>query len=227
MTLRLLKIAGLIGAVSLMYSVPSYATLMTVNVTGSVTQVLTPDIFGTHVGEAITLHGIFDTNSLVDESHLFGINIPGLQFGSFAFGPNDALAIHMGGALGEQHWSAADEPSFGVHFFGAAIPHIVLLNGAFFGLNFFGIGPDHNTILSDSIGQLYFGSPPGEILGGNDDPNAPPFWIGSWDLANATVSVLVPEPSSLALMLGGLMALPLVRHRKTLNRAVRRLGKSA
>lgn len=183
------------------------ATPIAVNATGSVTVVSTPDGLGTSVGDPITLQAHFDSSALVSVDSLFGISVPGVQFASLATDPAASLVI----TLGLRSWSAQSEPFFGDDFFGlfpTPLPHVVFVNGAFFGLNFFGIGPSDDVFVSDAVGQIYFGSPPGEILGGNSDPNVPPFWVGLWDLQGATISV--PEPGTHSLMLLGLMMLPIV-----------------
>ena len=97
------RLARLLLLITPIAASPSHADLMSVDATGVVIQA-NPSLNPAHVGDTITLHGIFDSASLVDKSAVFGI--PGLQFGSFAFGSNDALTIDMPG----QHWSLTDEP---------------------------------------------------------------------------------------------------------------------
>jgi hypothetical protein len=176
---------------------------ITVDATGVVTQVLAADPFGTSVGDQITLRAVFDSSALTDIGDLFGFgfSIPGLQFASLATDPGASLSID----LGDRRWTALDEPLFGSDLgglFPTPLPHVVLLNGDFFGLNYFGIGPSDDVLVSDAIGQLYFGSPAGQIFGGDSNPAHPPTWIGQWDLEHATVSV--QEPGTLPLMLLGI-----------------------
>ena len=175
-------------------AVAAQAATMKVSAIGTVVAVFVPDAYGTTPGDVITLQGTFDSGSLVDESAVFGT--PGLQFGSL-----DSLGVNMHG----QHWTQADDPLFGLPIFGAAIPHIVLVDGQFYGLDFFGIGEQHNAILLDALDQLFGNLPPGIILGGNDDPNAAPFWIGFWN-PGATVTA-VPEPGAWIVLLYGVAGL--------------------
>jgi len=182
---------------------------ISVSARGSVTAVLAPDAFGTQVGDSISLHAEFDSAALVDVPEFFGISIPGVQFASLA-SPQSSLIIQ----LGTRTWTALDEPLYGSDLFGifpTALPHVVLRDGKFMGLNFFGIGPGDDVFVNDAVGQLYFGSPLGQILGGNSDPESPPFWLGMWDLRDATVSV--PEPGTSALFALGLGALAILRRR--------------
>jgi hypothetical protein len=179
----------------------AHAAPITVNAIGVVTQVLAADAFGTTVGNQFALRATFDSGALIDAEDWFGVNIPGLQFASLADDPESSLLIQ----LGARSWTAMDEPSYGNDFggfFPAAIPHVVLLNGAFFGLDYFGIGPSDDTILNDALSQLLFGAPLGEISGGDSDPNHPPTWIGKWDIEHATVAV--PEPNTLAIVMLGI-----------------------
>jgi len=207
--LRVLFIVVVLGLITKVAS----AIPVKVSATGSVIQVLTPDAFGTSVGDEFALEARFDSSALVDIDSMFGISVPGVEFASLATSPDASLLI----TLGSRSWDARSEPFFGSDFFGlfpTPLPHVVLLDGAFFGLNFFGIGPSDDVFLSDSTGQLYFGSTPGEVLGGNSDPGSPPFWVGMWDLANATV-VFVPEPGTYFLTLLGLAAINWNRRRRS------------
>ncbi len=192
---RVLFVVFLLGFVTRIAS----ATPIRVSATGFVTQVLTPDAFGTSVGDPFTLEARFDSSALVDIDSLFGMSVPGVQFASLATSPEASLLI----TLGSRSWNALSEPFFGSDFFGlfpTPLPHVVLLDGAFFGLNFFGIGPSDDVFFNDSTGLLYFGATPGEVLGGDSNPSHPPAWVGMWDLANATVQV--PEPDTYSLLLG-------------------------
>ena len=202
-----MKALTVVSAILVVISPTVHAVPITVNAIGSVTAVFSPGPFGTAVGDQISLHATFDSTAIADASATFGI--PGLEFASLA-SPGAALSID----LGSRHWTELDEPLFGsdLGFFPNPLPHVVLLNGAFFGLNYFGIGPGDDVFVADSLGALFFGSP--SILGGDSNPNHPPAWIGAWDLERATVTV--PEPGVLSLLLIGAAALaPRVRRPRT------------
>lgn len=194
-----MKALAVVAATLTLVAPSARAFPITIDATGSVTAVFAPDAFGTTVGDLITLHATFDSNAIVDASATFGI--PGLEFASLA-SPGAALAIDVG----SRHWTELDEPLFGSDlggFFPTALPHVVLLDHAFFGLNYFGIGPGDDVFVADSLGALFFGSPP--ILGGDSNPDHPPAWIGAWDLEHATVRV--PEPGTFWLLLFGAAAM--------------------
>jgi len=177
----------------------SDAVPVVVNAIATVTEVDIPDVFGTQVGDIITMIAKFDSTAFVSVPSLFGIAVPGVQFASLSSSPLASLSIDMRG----QHWTAHDDSFFGRG--SIPLPQIIFQFGKFVGLNFFGTGPQDNVFLNDARDSLYFGGPPGIIFGGNSDPDSPPFWIGFWDFSRTSVSV--PEPDTLGLSLVGLVLL--------------------
>jgi hypothetical protein len=201
-------------AAALVFAAPlAHAVPITVDATGTVTDVFAADAFGTDVGDVFTLHAVFDSSAVADAGDVFGLGaIPGLQLATLAM-PGASLSID----LEARHWTEHSEPLFGQQFpdFPNPAPWVVLLDGKFLGLEYFGIGPGDDVFLGVALEQMYFGFP--AVLGGDSNQNHPPVWLGAWDLEHATVTV--PEPGTLGLLLLGVVGI--ARRLRAIDGAVR------
>jgi hypothetical protein len=187
-------------AVALLFTAPlARAVPITVDATGTVTDVFAADAFGTDVGDVFTLHAVFDSSAIADAGDVFGLGaIPSLQLATLAM-PGASLSIDLEG----RHWTEQSEPLLGQQFpgFPNPAPWVVLLDGKFLGLEYFGIGAGDDVFAGIALEEIYFGAP--AIIGGDSNPRHPPVWLGAWDLEHATVTV--PEPGTLGLLLLGLL----------------------